>query len=153
MSSVTHATTAVGATSKAPSTYTDLVLLVGRVLLGGIFVFSGYFKVTAVAAFAATLERRGVPFAPVMGVIGAYVEFLGGLAIVLGIEVRYTALLMIAFVIMATLISHRFWELQGAERAAQLTQFSKNVGIGGGFFVLHAAGGGRLALERIWRRD
>ena len=153
MSSVTHAATAVGATPRAPSTYADLVLLVGRVLLGGIFVFSGSFKVTAVAAFAATLERRGVPFAPVMGVIGAYVEFLGGLAIVLGIELRYTSALMIAFVIVATLISHRFWEMSGEPRAAQQTQFVKNVAIAGGFLLLHAAGGGRLALERLWRRD
>ena len=37
-------------------------------------------------------------------------EFFGGLAIVLGIETRYAAALMIAFVIVATLISHRFWE-------------------------------------------
>ena len=153
MSSVTHASPAVDATVRTPSAYADLVLLIGRVLLGGIFVFSGYFKVTAVAAFAASLERRGVPFAPVMGVIGAYVEFLGGLAIVLGIEVRYTSVLMIGFVIVATLISHRFWELQDAARAAQQTQFLKNVGIAAGFFLLHAAGGGRIALERLWRRD
>ena len=134
------------------SAYGDVVLLVGRVLLGGIFVVSGYAKVVAVSAFAATLERRGVPLASVMGVIGAYVEFLGGLAIVLGIEVRCAALVMIAFVIVATLISHRFWELEGALRDAQRTQFSKNVAIGGGFFVLHAAGAGRIAIERIWRR-
>ena len=153
MSSVTHASPAVDATVRTPSAYADLVLLIGRVLLGGIFVFSGYFKVTAVAAFAASLERRGVPFASVMGVIGAYVEFLGGLAIVLGIEVRYTSVLMIGFVIVATLISHRFWELQDAARAAQQTQFLKNVGIAAGFFLLHAAGGGRIALERLWRRD
>ncbi len=153
MSSVTHASPAVGAATRTPSTYVDLVLLVGRVLLGGIFVFSGYFKVTAVAAFAASLERRGVPFASVMGVIGAYVEFLGGLAIVLGIELRYTSVLMIGFVIVATLISHRFWELTGEARGAQQTQFLKNVGIAAGFVLLHAAGGGRLALERLWRRD
>ncbi|HUI97935.1 MAG TPA: DoxX family protein [Xanthobacteraceae bacterium] len=153
MSSATHATPAVGAAARTPSTYADLVLLVGRVLLGGIFVFSGYFKVTAVAAFAASLERRGVPYASVMGVIGAYVEFLGGLAIVLGIELRSTSALMIAFVIVATLISHRFWELAGEARGAQQTQFLKNVGIAGGFVLLHAAGGGRIALERLWRRD
>jgi len=153
MSSITHASPAVGATTHAPSTYADLVLLLGRLLLGGIFVFSGYFKVTAVATFAASLERRGVPFAPVMGAIGAYVEFLGGLAIVLGIELRYTSVLMIGFVIVATLISHRFWELAGEARGAQQTQFLKNVGIAAGFVLLHGAGGGRIALERIWRRD
>jgi putative oxidoreductase len=132
--------------------YADALLLLGRVLLGGIFVISGYGKVMGVAAFAAGLERRGVPFASTLGLIGACVEFFGGLAIVLGIEVRATALLMVAFVIVATLISHRFWELHDAARSAQVTQFSKNVAIIGGFVLLHAAGGGRFALERFWRR-
>ena len=130
----------------------DLWRLIGRVLLGSIFVISGYAKVTGVAAFAASLERRGVPFASTMAVIGAGVELFGGLAIVLGIEVRYAALLMVAFVIVATLISHRFWEFADAERRAQTSNFSKNMAIIGGFMLLHVAGGGRFAVERLWRR-
>src|SRR5712691_7720879 len=114
----------------------DTLLLLGRILLGGIFVLSGYGKLMGLAAFAASLEKNGVPFASVMAPIGAAVEFFGGLAIVLGIEVRYAAVLMIAFVIVATLISHRFWEFQDAVRQAQKTQFSKNVAIIGGFVLL-----------------
>jgi putative oxidoreductase len=131
--------------------YADPLLLLGRLLLGGIFVLTGYGKLVGLAAFAASLEKNGVPFVSVMAPLGAGVEFFGGLAIVLGIEVRYTAALMIAFVIVATLISHRFWEFQDAVRRAQQTQFLKNVAISGGFVLLLAAGGGRLALERLWR--
>jgi putative oxidoreductase len=130
----------------------DLWLLVGRILLGGIFVVSGYGKVMGLAAFAASLEQKGVPFASAVAPVGACVEFFGGLAIVLGLEVRSAALLMVAFVIVATLISHRFWEVQDAARRAQVTQFSKNVAIIGGFMLLHGAGGGRFAVERLWRR-
>jgi putative oxidoreductase len=161
MSSGTSASTAFGpgASSSAgveaglARSARDPLLLLGRLLLGGIFVVSGSAKVMGVAAFAATLERRGVPFASVLAVIGAYAEFLGGLAVVLGIEVRYAAALMIVFVIVATLISHRFWELSDALREAQKTQFSKNVAIIGGYVTLLAAGGGRYALERLWRRS
>jgi putative oxidoreductase len=126
--------------------------LIGRILLGGIFVVSGYGKLMGLAAFAASLEQKGVPYASALAPVGASVEFFGGLAIVLGVEVRSAALLMIAFVIVATLISHRFWELQDAARSAQVTQFSKNMAIIGGFALLHAAGGGRFAVERLWRR-
>jgi putative oxidoreductase len=132
--------------------HSDALLLLGRVLLGSIFVISGYGKLMGLAAFAASLERNGVPYAPALAPVGAGIEFFGGLAIVLGIEVRYAALMMVAFVIVATLISHRFWELEGAVRRAQVTQFSKNVAIMGGFVLLHAAGGGRYAIERLWRR-
>src|ERR1700704_341200 len=78
----------------------DWLLLAGRILLGGIFVLSGYGKLMGLSAFAASLERNGVPFASVMAPIGAAVEFFGGLAIVLGLEGRYAALLMIAFVML-----------------------------------------------------
>jgi putative oxidoreductase len=131
----------------------DLWRLVGRILLGGIFVVSGYGKLMGLAAFAASLEKNGVPYASALAPVGASVEFFGGVAIVIGVEVRAAALLMIAFVIVATLISHRFWELQDAARRTQLTQFSKNMAIIGGFALLHAAGGGRFAVERLWRRD
>jgi putative oxidoreductase len=130
----------------------DLWRLVGRILLGGIFVVSGYGKLMGLAAFAASLEKNGVPYASAVAPVGASVEFFGGVAIVLGVEVRSAALLMIAFVIVATLISHRFWELQDAARRAQVTQFSKNMAIIGGFALLHAAGGGHFAVERLWRR-
>jgi putative oxidoreductase len=134
--------------------YADPLMLLGRLLLGSIFVLSGYGKLVGLAAFAAGLEKNGVPLVSAMAPIGAGVEFFGGLAIVLGIEVRYAAALMIVFVIVATLISHRFWELQdAAAQRAQQTQFMKNVAIAGGFVLLHVAGGGRLALEQLWRRS
>ena len=143
----------VSGIDEAAQRFRDGLLLLGRILLGGIFVLSGYGKLMGLSAFAASLERNGVPFASVMAPIGAAVEFFGGLAIVLGIETRYAAALMVAFVIVATLISHRFWEYQDAARQMQQTQFSKNVAIIGGFVVLFVQGGGRFALTRLWRRE
>ncbi|HET9248086.1 MAG TPA: DoxX family protein, partial [Xanthobacteraceae bacterium] len=89
----------------------DVILLLGRILIGGIFVQSGFDKLMGLDAFAAGLAARGLPAAlvPVLAPIGASVEFFGGLAIVFGLMTRHAALLMIAFVIVATLISHRFW--------------------------------------------
>ncbi len=158
--SASHARGSLAASSAGASAHDQLLLrygspllLLGRILLGGIFVISGYAKLMGLSAFAASLESRGVPAASVMAVIGASVEFFGGLAVVLGVEVRYAALLMIAFVIVATAISHRFWEFSDvAARRTQQTQFSKNMAIIGGLVVLFVAGGGRLALERLWRR-
>ena len=49
----------------------------------------------------------------------AAVEFLVGLTLVLGVATRYAALVTIAFVLVATGISHRFWEFEGAARTPQ----------------------------------
>ena len=126
----------------------DAIVLLGRILIGGIFVQSGFDKLMGLDAFAAGLAARGLPAAlmPVLASIGASVEFFGGLAIVFGLMARYAALLMIAFVIVATLISHRFWV-----RRTQTVQFAKNVAIISGFLFLFVTGGGRYSLERWWR--
>jgi putative oxidoreductase len=125
--------------------------LLGRLLLGGIFVQSGLAKLMDLDAFAAMLAAGGVPAASVLAPIGAAVEFIGGLAIVLGLGTRYAALLMIGFVIMATLISHRFWSAPAAEYNAQMIQFAKNAAIIGGFLFVFVTGGGRYSLDRWWR--
>lgn len=130
----------------------EFVLLIGRVLLGGIFVLSGWTKLMGLTAFAASLQRNGVPAPQVLAVVGAAVEFFGGLAVVLGLWAHFAALLMVAFVVVATLISHRFWEFDGAARTMQQVNFVKNAAIIGGFLLLTVGGGGRLGLDAMLAR-
>jgi putative oxidoreductase len=126
--------------------------LLGRVMIGIIFVQSGFEKLMDLGGFATMLGNRGVPMAEVLAPIGASIEFCGGLAIVLGLGARYAALLMIAFVITATGISHRFWEYPAAQQQGQFVNFVKNVAIIGGFLFVFVTGGGHYSLDRWWRR-
>jgi putative oxidoreductase len=129
------------------------LLLAARVALGAIFVISGAMKLGTVAAFSASLAARGVPASWLWGPVGATVEFVGGVLIVLGLGTRYAAVLMILFVIVATAISHRFWEYADPQQfRLQQSQFFKNLAIIGGFIGVLAAGGGRFALDMLWRR-
>src|SRR5262249_40400342 len=77
----------------------DAILLLGRILIGGIFVQSGFGKLMGLDAFATGLAGRGrsAALVPVLASIGASVEFFGGLAIVFGVMTRCAALVMIAF--------------------------------------------------------
>src|SRR3954464_881542 len=138
---------------RTAAAWSDVICLLGRILIGGIFVQSGFQKLMGLDAFAAGLARDGIPgaIAQVLAPIGAAVEFVGGLAIVFGLMTRYAAVLMIVFVIVATLISHRFWALRGAERRTQAVQFAKNAAIVGGFLFVFATGAGRVSLDRWWR--
>ena len=151
MSSPSGLTTGVDHSAAASH---DALLLAARIALGLIFVTSGFAKLTGLAAFSASLAARGVPAAELFGVIGAAVEFFGGVLIVLGLATRYAALLMILFVIVATLISHRFWEYADAQQyRAQQSQFMKNLAIIGGFIALFAGGAGRISMDALWRRE
>jgi putative oxidoreductase len=130
----------------------DALLLLGRILLGGIFVMSGYGKLTGLEGFATSLESQGVPLAPVMAVLAGAVEFSGGLFVVLGFQARLGALGLVVFTIAATMIAHRFWELDGAAYRGQQIQFSKNLSIIGGLLYVAALGAGRFGLDGLRHR-
>jgi putative oxidoreductase len=133
----------------------NIIWLVGRILIGGIFVQSGFAKLINLSAFAAMLSAQGTPdgTAASLAPIAAAVEFGGGLLIVVGLATRYAALLMIAFVIAATLVSHRFWDFEGPMRQMQIINFEKNLAIVGGFLFVFVTGGGRYGIDRWWQRD
>jgi putative oxidoreductase len=118
-----------------------------------IFVRSGSDKLMNIDGFAAGLARGGVPMSGFFGWLGAAVEFISGVAIVLGFATRYAAVLMTAFVIVATLIAHRYWEhADAAMRRANDINFFKNIAIIGGAFYLFVTGSGRYALDGLLRR-
>ena len=125
----------------------DVVALIGRLAMSWIFLSSGFGKFADVAGFSAMLAKRGVPAPSFMGWLGAIVEFGGGLLILLGIKIRYVAILVILFVIVATLISHRYWEYPVDQIVAQRTNFWKNVTIIGGLLFMFLAGAGRYSVD------
>jgi len=130
----------------------DFGVLIGRVLIGWLFVESGWRKLMGLDAFIASLVNRRVPYATVLGWIGAPLEFFGGLALMLGGVTRCAALAMIAFTIVATLIGHRYWEITDAAlRRMQQAHFAKNLAIIGGLVLLAVTGGGRFSVDG-WRR-
>ena len=127
----------------------DAIALIGRLALGWIFLSSGFGKLADVAAFSAVLAKRGVPAPSFMGWLGAIVEFGGGVLVILGLRVRYAALLLALFVVVATAISHRYWEYPAAQMTAQKTNFVKNLAILGGALLLFVTGPGRLSIDRM----
>jgi putative oxidoreductase len=67
--------------------------------------------------------------------------------VLLGIQVRWAALLLLAFVVIATALSHRYWEFADeTRRRANTGQFWKDVSLIGGLLFLHVAGAGRYRL-------
>ena len=130
-----------------------VVWLIGRVVLGGLFMLGGIQKLSGIDQFAASLAKNGIPveIAPMLAWLGAAVETIGGLCIVLGLATSWASLVMIAFTIGAAFISHRFWEAAPAARMMQMAHFEKNMMLAGAFCLLYVAGGGPYSIDR-WRR-
>jgi putative oxidoreductase len=134
-----------------PLTPENLGLLIARVMIAAIFVWSGFGKLSSLSQFTAGMVDRGLPSAQFLAPAGAVVEFAAAVALILGAGTRIAALALAVFTIAATMIAHRFWDLPVAEQQMQSIQFMKNVAIIGGLAALIAVGGGRFSFDGMLR--
>jgi putative oxidoreductase len=112
----------------------------GRILISLMFVTSGFSKISGYAATQGYMEAMGVPGALLPLVIA--VEFLGGLAVMLGWHTRIAAFLLAGFSLLSALLFHANFGDQ-----MQMIMFMKNISIAGGFLMIVALGGGAFALD------
>ena len=110
----------------------DPGILLARVLLASVFVVMGAYRLLAAAEGAAI---------PNSTLVFSAVELVLGLLIAIGWRLRWTASLAALLMLADALLSHKFWALQGPERAAQLLHFMKNINIVGGLLLLAAVSG------------
>src|SRR5262249_36565089 len=103
----------------------DALLLVGRVALGWRLVSSAWCQFMTVARYVGYLTNLKVPNPGFFSWIGAPVEFLIGLTLILGFATRYAALVCLLFLIVATALAHRYWEYPAAQVMAQYNNFVK----------------------------
>lgn len=130
----------------------DIILLIARIALGVIFVRESTFKFMDLNGFIDSMAGKGMPMASVIAPVAAAAELLGGIAIILGLTTRYAALLMVVFIIAASLTSHRYWEQTGNAARSNDIHFYKNLSMIGGFLALAVAGAGRYAVDALLRR-
>ncbi|MEK6594194.1 MAG: DoxX family protein [Pseudomonadota bacterium] len=121
--------------------------LTGRILLALIFLMSGFDKITGFAGTAGFMASKGMPFAEVL-LAGALVfELAGAIMLIVGWRAHWGALLLIVFMIPATLMFHNFWAVDAAQYQNQLNHFLKNVAMVGGLLYVMAFGAGPLSLD------
>jgi putative oxidoreductase len=126
------------------------VLLIARIALAAIFLYSGFGKLTGTAGFSTYLVNHGFPsgMTYALAILAGLTELLAGLALVVGWQARYAALVLALFTLVAALIGHRFWEIADAgQRMGQLIHFWKNIAMIGGFLTLYVAGPGPFSLD------
>jgi putative oxidoreductase len=134
------------------ATTADAFLLIGRVLIGWLFLVSSAGiggKLWNHAGFVGYLKNLGVPAPEFWSWIGSLVEFVIGAALILGVGTRYAALLCALFLICATALAHRYWEYPAAQMGNQYNHFLKNVAVFGGALLIFAAGPGRFSVDRM----
>jgi uncharacterized membrane protein YphA (DoxX/SURF4 family) len=87
----------------------EYLFLLGRVLYGGFFLFTGLEHLTRPATMTPYAAAKGVP-APKLAVLGSGVLVVfGGLSILFGLRPDWGVGLLVLFLIPTTVTMHNFW--------------------------------------------
>jgi putative oxidoreductase len=127
----------------------DVALLAARLAVAALFLPAGIGKLFGLSGFTAMLAGKGLPYADLLAGLAVAAEILGPVALILGVAPRLTAILLIGFTLVATLISHSFWAFPAEAQSAQQTQFFKNFAIIGGLLFYFASGAGAFTACRV----
>jgi putative oxidoreductase len=137
-----------------------LFLLVGRIAVAILFIWSSIGKFEDPGGFAGEVGAMGGPSSSILVIIAAIVELVGALGILLGFWTRLAALMLFVYTIIATLIGHHFWtfadawvKLEGGGGPVNLhldqeIHFLKNLVILGGLLFVFVHGAGSLSFDK-----
>ena len=109
------------------SASSELLLLGGRVLFGGILAFMGLNHFVQTEQMAALAESKGVPLPTLSVALSGLLLVGGGIGIAIGAFPIVSAALIAVFFVVTTPTMHDFWRADGEERQQELTHFLKNV--------------------------
>jgi putative oxidoreductase len=128
----------------------DVLILIGRILLAWVFVGVAYGAITNFAGSLAYFTSLKLLPPELWTGVALLLELLISVSLILGIGTRYGAILVFAFVVVATAIAHRYWEYPaGPQQIGQYNNFLKNISIMGGAVAIFVTGGGRFSLDRM----
>jgi putative oxidoreductase len=118
--------------------------LLGRIIVGGYYLFSAFHHFTSTRQMAAAVASHGVPM-PVAAVIVAGVLLaVAGVTFLLGAAPRLGVAAVVLFFLPVTLIMHAFWnDHSAAARMNDMINFTKNVALLGSSLMF-------LAIPEPW---
>ena len=126
----------------------DACILIARILLMLLYVIFGWNKLVGFSGTVAYMATVGVPLPFVTAGIALFMEFVVGLAIVVGFYTRPLARLLAIYTVAAAVIGHQFWNMVDPDRAASMINFYKNVSIAGGLLLLCITGPGSYSIDK-----
>lgn len=111
--------------------------LIGRMMLGGFFVYNGinhFLKAKEMGSYA---ESKGVPNGEIAVAASGIPLILGGASLLLGVKPRYGALAILGFLAGVSPVMHDFWNQEDpSRRQNEMVNFSKNLALAGGALAL-----------------
>jgi putative oxidoreductase len=127
----------------------DAALLVGRLLIAALFLPSGFNKLMNFSVFAASLAAKGLPYPNLIAGVLVAAEFLGPLALIIGLWPRWTALALIGFTAATLWLTYGKSLVELVFRPRQNVDFFQNLAVIGGLLIYFACEPGVWSRTRL----
>jgi len=134
----------MGLLSDVSKTYAPLL---GRILLAFIFLQSAFEKVLNYPKTLTLMGAHGIPEPQILLPLAIATLFAGAIMILIGWKAQWGALLLIVFMIPATLYFHSYWSYAPALQLNQFHHFVKNLAILGALSMIVGMGSGALSVD------
>jgi putative oxidoreductase len=120
-------------------------LLIARILLGALFIYTGVHAAGQTSATAVKLGENGYPVPHIMAIIAVVAQIAGGASLVLGVLTPLGCIALILFLLPTTYTFHMLDALKGDVR--QTIECGKNLAIVGGLIALLFTGPGAFSVD------
>ena len=117
-------------------------LLLGRLFVAALFLPSGFNRLMTFSSFAASLAGKGMPYPTLLAGVLVAAEFLGPLALIIGLWPRWTALVLIGFTAATLWMTFGHSVMGLVLRPRQNVDFFQSLAIIGGLLFYFASGPG-----------
>jgi len=115
-----------------------VMLVLGRLLLGGLYVAGGIHHFFVIVPLTDAIEARGVPFAKGVLLSASVFQIVAGGLLLLGLFVMPAAFGLIVFTLAASVMLLNFWDMQETARDSAINSWKTNMAIIGGLLVAAA---------------
>jgi putative oxidoreductase len=120
----------------------DVALLIGRILLGALFLIAAYNKMKGYSGGLGYFGKLGIPAPSIMLPLTILFEAVAGVLLIIGYQTRLVALAIAAFCIATALIAHT-----NIADGNQFNHLLKNLAVAGGALALFVSGPGAQSLD------
>ena len=118
------------------------VPVIARTLLTVIFLQSGIGKVFGFEGTRQQMAEAGIPLTPIVLVFTIAFLIIGSLFVIFGFKARLGSILLLAFIIPATIVFHN-----PIADPSQLNAFFRNLSLMGGLLMVLAYGAGSISID------
>jgi len=111
------------------------LLIIGRILLGGLFFTAGLRHFFDFDMLSRQLGARGVPLPQLALLIGTTFQIVAGMGLMFGVYVLPASIGLVVFTLVASVLMLNFWDLQGEPRKTARQIWQANLAIIGGLLI------------------